>query len=272
MEGIDQQLSGNIIDALYNAANPTASNPVATVNDITDGSMPNQNSYLFQQDFDLGIIPTGWTQSTSVGTATYTQAYEVGAIGQVLLSAGGPGATRASVRYANAYNYLLAFNNCVTTKWNFYSRRAIADNGFCLQGLSNTGAGTPTGFGNTIAIIHDPLNQSGMNPGLLTNWLVCVRLQAGTFTIYNTGVAPTGLWQFFEFEYNNVIPGSHFVTVKINNVLVTTVLATDTNLFLSTGAAAGVALSPTLYCGTIVGAAAGNTLRITFFNLFRKWS
>ena len=176
------------------------------------------------------------------------------------------------MRFAVAYNHILRFNDCVTTKWNFYSRRGVADNGFCLVGLTNTGTSTPTGFGNTIALIHDPLNQSGMNPGLLTNWLVCVRLQAGTYTTYDTGVAPTSIWQFIEFEYNNVTLGSHFLEVKINNALVATVLASDPNLFVATAPAAHVALSPTLYCGTVVGAAATNTLRTTFFNLYRKWN
>jgi hypothetical protein len=271
MNGIEQYLSGDQIDAMYGASAPSASNPFATQNDIVT-IIPNQNIYTMYQYFDLGVIPPGWTQSTSVGTATYTQAYQTGAIGQVLLSAGGPGSTRASVRYANAFNYILSFASTITTKWNFYCRRPGTDNGFCLAGLSNTGSGTPIGFGNTIALIHDPLNQSGMNPGLLTNWLVCVRLQAGTFTIYNTGVAPSGTWQFVEFEYNNVIPASRYVEVKINGVVVTVVPATDTNLFLTTAPAAGVALSPTLYCGTVPGAAAGNSLRTAFFNIYRKWN
>ena len=268
---IKQILSGDIVDSLYNANTPTASNPVATISDLI-GTIPNQNAYLFSQNFNLGVIPPGWTQSTATGTVSYTQAYETGAIGQAYLSAGGPGATRASLRFATAYNHILRFNDCVTTKWNFYSRRGVADNGFCLVGLTNTGTSTPTGFGNTIALIHDPLNQSGMNPGLLTNWLVCVRLQAGTYTTYDTSVAPTGIWQFIEFEYNNVTLGSHFLEVKINNALVATVLASDPNLFVATAPAANVALSPTLYCGTVVGAAATNTLRTTFFNLYRKWN
>jgi hypothetical protein len=235
-------------------------------------SIPNQDTYFLNQYFDKGAIPSGWTQSTSGGTVSYTQAYETGAIGQVLLTAVGALATRASVRYANGFNYILAMNGCRSTTWNFYVRRPATDNGFCLVGLSNTGTSSPTGFGNTIALINDPLNQSGMNPTLITNWLVCVRLQAGTFTIYDTGVAPTGSWQFVEFYYDNTVPLSRFLTVKINDVLVTTVLGSDTNLFVSTAPAANVALSPTIYCGKIAGVVIGNTLRVAFFNLLRKWN
>lgn len=229
--------------------------------------------YAMFQNFDKGLIPQGWTQSTSVGTVSYTQAYETSAIGQVLLSAGGPGATRAAVGYSTNYNYILRFDDCVYTKWIFNARRPATDNGFCQLGLSNIITRTPTGFGNSIVIRSDKLNQSGQNPGLIQNWYVCVRkIGALAYTNYDTGIAPNGTWQNFEFEYNYSDPLNPYVNVKINGVTVVTVPGTDPNLFVSSAPGAGLALCPILYCGTVVGAAAGNTVRVSNFNLIKRWA
>lgn len=229
--------------------------------------------YSMFQNFDKGVIPQGWTQSTSVGTASYIQAYETGSIGQVLLSAGGPGATRAAIGYSTGYNYILNFSDSVYTKWNFRARRPAADNGFCQIGLSNIITGTPTGFGNSIVIRNDRLNQSGQNPGLIQNWYVCVRrIGAAAYTNYDTGIPADGLWQYFEFEYNYSNPLAPYVEVKINGVVVVTVPGTDPNLFVSSVAGAGLALCPIIYCGTVIGAAAGNTVRVSNFNLQRRWN
>lgn len=228
--------------------------------------------YSMFQNFDKGVIPQGWTQSTSVGTISYVQAYETGAVGQVLLSSGGPGATRAAVGYSTTYNYILRFDDCIYTKWNFKARRPAADNGFCQIGLSNIITGTPTGFGNSIVIRNDKLNQSGQNPGLIQNWYVCVRkIGAAAYTNYDTGIAADGTWQYFEFEYNYSNPLAPYLEVKINGVVVATVLGTDPNLFVSSAAGAGLALCPIIYCGTVIGAAAGNTVRVTNFNLQKRW-
>ena len=228
--------------------------------------------YSLFQNFDKGVIPQGWTQSTATGTISYIQAYETGAIGQVFLSAGGPGATRAAIGYSTTYNYILRFDDCVYTKWNFKIRRPATDNGFCQVGLSNIITGTPTGFGNSIVIRSDKLNQSGQNPGLIQNWYVCVRkIGAAAYTNYDTGVPANGTWQYFEFEYNYSNPASPYLEVKINGSVVATVLNTDPNLFVSTAPGAGLALSPIIYCGTVVGAAAGNTVRVTEFNLIKRW-
>jgi hypothetical protein len=232
-----------------------------------------RQQYAMFQNFDKGVIPQGWTQSTSAGTISYTQAYEVGTPGQVFLSAGGPGATRAALGFATAYNYLLRFDDCIYTKWNFRVRRAAADNGFCQIGLSNIITGTPTGFGNSIVIRSDKLNQSGQNPALIQNWYVCVRkIGAAAYTNYDTGVAATGSFQYFEFEYNFSDPLNAYLEVKIDNVVVATVLSTDPNLFVSSAPGAGLALSPNIYCGTVVGAAAGNTARVSNFNILKKWT
>jgi hypothetical protein len=274
MVGIDQQLDGNISDGLYAANNPSTGNPIATMADLTGGGggiLPADEWYILQQNFDRGVIPQGWTQSTSAPPATvsYTQPYETNAIGQVLLSAPGPAALFASVAFANGYNHILNFSDCLYTKWNSRVKRNPTNVGVALVGLANViGTAVPSVFGNVIALIHDPGNMTGANPGLLTNWLVWVKDASGQ-SIYDTLVAPDNLWQYVEFEYNYV--GVPFVEVKIGGVVVATVPNTDVNLFVSEVAGVGAGVKPVCYCGKTIAATGGNQFAVNQFNLYRKW-
>lgn len=268
MGGIEQQLSGDIVDAMYGANAPSASNPFATMADA-GGILPADKWYVLLENFDKGTTSPGWSQSTSGPvTVQYTQAYESGVIGQVYLSAGGPGAVRAGIAFGSNYNYILNFSDCLFTKWNGSIRRSPANVGVALFGLGNTNnpGGAPSGFGNVIAIVHDPNNMTGVNPGLITNWFIWVKSSAGQ-TLYDTGIAPTGIWQFPEFNYDSL-----GVEVKINNAVVVNVPITDPNLFVSQAPAAGAGLQPVIYVGKTVAASGNNQLRVDNFNLYRKWN
>lgn len=272
MSGTDikQLLTSAEYQAIRQANSPSASNPFATLDDIEGDQFGSRYIYSFKEAFDKGVIPAGWTQSTSGAGAgvVYTQAYETYSIGQVQINTNGNAISFASVIYANAINYILNFvTNCVFTKWNTLIRRAPGDVGVGLAGLANnTGSVVPSAFGNVIALVHDPNNMTTANPGLTGNWFVWVKNGVGQ-SFYNTGIAPTGVWQFVEFDYT-----SAGVEVKINGAVVVTVPTSDPNLFTSQAPAAGAGLKPVLYTGKGVATAGANSLRVDQFNLYRKWN
>lgn len=233
---------------------------------------PNQ-TYSYFENFDRGVIPSGWTQLSSGAPATvnYTQAYETGAIGQVQLNAPGPAALFASVTYSNGYNYLLNFSDCIYTKWNCRFRRDPADVGVMLVGLANVGgSAVPTVFANVIALVHDRNNMTTANPSLSNNLFVWVKDASGQ-TRYDTGIAPTNVWQKVDFEYNYSNPLAPYVNVWINDVLVVTVPGSDANLFVSQAPAAGAGLKPVIYTGKTIAATGGNSLRADSFNIIKRW-
>lgn len=273
MTDIKQLLKHSEFQAIRNANAPALANPFATMADLTGGGgiLPANQWYVLQQNFDKGVVPPGWTQATSgvPATVSYTQPYETGAIGQVQMNMPGPAAGFASLTYASGYNYLLDFSDCDYTKWNSLIRRDPAHVGVSLVGLANNGgSAVPSAFGNVIALVHDPNNMTTVNGGLTGNWFVWIKDASGQ-TLYNTGIAPTNIWQFVEFEYN--YEGVPYVEVKINGVVVATVPNTDPNLFVSQAPAANAGLKPVLYCGKTAAATGGNQLRVDQFNLYRKW-
>lgn len=274
MTDIKQLLKHSEFKAIRNANAPSSLNPFATMADIAGGGgiLPADKWYIFQENFDKGTVPLGWTQATSGGPATvsYTQAYETNSIGQAQLNAPGPAALFASLTYGNAYNYILNFTDCLYTQWNSLIRRDPGNIGVSLVGLANNGgSAVPSAFGNVIALVHDPGNMTTVNGGLTGNWFVWVKDASGQ-SLYNTGIAPTGTWQFVEFEYNNT--GVPHVEVKINGAVVATVPNTDPNLFVSQAPAANAGLKPVIYCGKTIAATGGNQLRVDQFNLYRKWA
>lgn len=229
--------------------------------------------YWLVENFDKGFIPSGWTQSTNgATTVNYTQAYENGHIGQVQMIGNGPAALRAAIGFANTFNYILNFADCLYTKWNHFVRKPSTDGGVSLVGLANRiDAATPASFNNVIAIVHDPNNMTGANPGLITNWIVLIKNATGQ-SVYNTNVAPTGIWQFVEFEYNYENPLAPYVDVKIDGILKVTVLGTDPNLFVSQAPAANAGLKPVIYNGKTAALSVNNSIRVDNFNLGRKWN
>jgi hypothetical protein len=238
---IKQLLKTDEFRGIRNANLPSALNPFATLADLSGGAgiLSPVQWYILQENFDRGVLPQGWIQTSSgpPATVSYSQIYETGAIGHVLLSAPGPAALFASVTFANGYNYLLNFSDCEFTQWNANVRRNATNVGVALVGLANVaGSAVPSVFGNVIALVHDPNNMTGANGGLVTNWFVWVKDASGQ-TLYDTGVAPNDTWQFVDFKYD-----STGVVVQINGVTVVTVPNTDPNLFVSqvSGATAGL--------------------------------
>jgi len=230
-------------------------------------------SYSSFENFDKGVIPQGWAQTSSGAPATvnYVQPYESGAIGRVVLNAPGPAALFASLTYSNGYNYLLNFSDCIFTKWNCRFKRDPANVGVMLVGMANQpGTAVPSVFANVIALVHDPNNMTGANPGLLTTFFVWIKDSSGQ-SIYNTGVSPNNTYQQVNFEYNYSNPLAPYVAVTINNVLVATVPGSDANLFVSQAAGANAGLKPVLYTGKTVAASGGNQLIVDSFNIIRRW-
>lgn len=231
-----------------------------------------RRQYLLSENFDKGVIPQGWTQASSGAPAAinYVQPYQTGAIGHVNISAPGPAALFASLVFANGYNFLLNFSDCKYTLWSGNVLRTSTDVGVALIGLTNViGTAVPSVFANVIALVHDPNNMTGANPGLTNNWFIWVKDASGQ-SLYNTGVLPSNAWQFVDFNYNNI--GTPYVEVKIDGVVVATVPNTDPNLFVSQAAGVGAGLKPCLYCGKTIAATGGNNLRVDQFNLFREWN
>lgn len=270
MSKIERFLPNDQYQAALAANSPALGNPFATIADI--GTTSN-NDYQMFQAFDKGILPQGWTQTTGAPAATnYTQPYETNAVGMIRHTSSGPTALSASIQYASTYNYLLDFSDCVYTKWDSKFSRSPLDVGVMLVGLANrAGSIVPSSFMNVIAVAHDPNNMTTVNPGLTPNLFVWVKNAVGQ-TLYDTGVAPNGVWQQVNFDYNYSNPMAPYLNVYLDGVLVVTVPGTDLNLFVSQAAGTNAGLKPVCYCGKTVAVSGTNTLKITNFNLTKRWN
>jgi hypothetical protein len=262
--GFTNTINTSVLTANRVISYPDDSGVVSLVGEQPLWSMEKQ--YLLSEDFDKGIIPSGWASSTSGGTITYTQNYETTAIGQAFLTANrGAGATRAGMIYGS--NYLLRLDDCLFTRWYGKARRALADVGMCQFGFANSNSSTPSTFGNMIVIMHDPNNMSGKNPTLITNWCFVTNRVGFSFNCLDTGIAPNGTWQNFMAEFNNV--GTPTLTMKVNGV-VTNTITNMTNVPVVL--ASGQSFAPSCYAGSTIGAVGANSIRLDKFSVFRKWS
>jgi hypothetical protein len=224
-----------------------------------------QKQFLFIEEFDKNAVPQGWNSSVSGGSIVFNQQYETGSIGQAFLQAAvGAAPIRAGLLYGA--NFILDLSDCIFTKWYIDVRRAPTNTGYTHFGLANNNTSTPNAFGNCIVIAHDPLNMSGKNPGLITNWIIITNRTGFSFTTYDTGIAPTSAWQNFEFNFSNgLVPE---LSVKVNGII-TNVITNMVNVPVVM--TSGQSMGPTAYVGAIIGAVNTNSLRLNKFSFFRKW-
>lgn len=225
----------------------------------TSISIGSTRTLFYSTDFETGALPAGWNQATaSGGTAVFNQAAETGVIGLGLLQTTAVINSRAGLQYSNGFNFLLSFLDCIFTqqifkiRWNGIPPNANITHAF---GWLNTNAAvTPSNLGNALAIMYDPSNTSGFNPGLITNLFLLARsVYGGTGnTVVNLGVLPDNVnWRDYQIIYDNVL---NEVRVYRDMVL----LKTLTNLAnvpggLIKGAipiGAGTALQPNIYLGS----------------------
>lgn len=241
-------------------------------------------SYSLIEQFDMGITPQGWTTATqgAGSSVTYTQAYESGVIGQAFVQSTQSAINnRAGIIFASNYNYILAFDDCVYTSFRTKLRNGTGAMTNIIQvGLGNTitpanvVVGAPlTGFGNTIAFRMDPLNKTGENPGLITNWFLFTKKAGVGFNTVDTGVAYTpATFQDLGFIVDYTIPLAPVIRAYINDVLVAT-LVVNANVPISSGPGAGLGLSQMAFTGS--GGFSGGpatTLRINDMALYRLWN
>lgn len=243
-------------------------------NDWINISMSNGTvkTFFYSTDFELGVAPAGWNASTVTGgTATYTQAAETGVIGQVLLQTSAAAGSRVGYQYSSNFNFLLSFLDSIYTEQIFKIRwngaPPVANVVHAFGWLNTNAPATPAALGNTLAIMYDPSNTTGFNPGLITNLFLIARGVYGVTgnTIVNLGVAPNTSWSEFNLIYDNI---ANEVRVYRDTVLLTTL----TNLAnvpggLIKGAipiGAGNSLQPNIYLSnsTTVAPGAVSGLRV----------
>jgi len=237
------------------------------------------NQYLLNEEFDKGATPAGWTIS-AIGAGSsfsFIQAYETGAIGQVLLSGTqGVPQNRVGIIFASGYNYILRLDDSKYTVWFCKIRpNNTATNAFHQVGLSNSIL-IPTllnGFGNTIALRYDPQNRGGGNSGLITNWFLYTKKSGVGENAIDTGVSFTSSgWLNCMFIFDNSVPASPVLRLYINNSLVATI-TNMVNVPTNIAPGAGVALSPMAFVGTgaVTGGAAYG-IRVTKFSIYKLWT
>lgn len=288
MVGIEQQLDGDISDALYNANAPSAANPVATKADLTQGTntipaFADEKQFLQVTDFNTGSLPVGWTGSvTGTGAAVvYTQAYESGVSpGMALATLTTTNLSRVSLLTGSGYQYMRSFTDGPETtyfaqvRWN---GAPPVTNAVQILGWLNSNSFSPLPtIGNTLAIVYDPSNASGVNPGLITNLFLLARSNYGgtANTVVDLGILPDAVnWRSYKITYDNVL---NQVRVYRGNVLLTTLLdmsnvpGGSVKGIIPTGATNGVAAG--FYITNQGTAPAGSGIRVAKISVFKRYS
>jgi len=236
MVGIEQQLDGYISDALYAANAPSAANPVATKADLTQGTntipaFADEKQFLQVTDFNTGSLPVGWTGSVSgTGAAVvYTQANEPGVSpGMALATLTTTTLSRVSLLTGSGSQYMRSFTDGPETtyfaqvKWHTVPP---VTNAAQILGWINSNSFSPLStIGNTLAIVYDPGNATGTNPGLITNLFLLARSNYGgtANTVLDLGILPDAVnWRAYKIVYDNVLSE---VRVYRDNVLLATLL------------------------------------------------
>jgi hypothetical protein len=287
MVGIDQQLDGNISDGLYAANTPSTANPFATMADVGEGIpfFGDERQYVQVTNFDTGSLPVGWSGSVSGAgsSVVYTQVTESGiSPGMALATITTTAAGRVSLVTGSGYQYMPSFIDAIESvyftqvRWN-----AIPSLTNCVQilGWINSNAAlTPSALGNVLAIMYDPANTSGFNPGLITNLFLVARSNYNgptANTVVDLGVTyNTAIWRSFKIVYDNVLSE---VRVYRDNVL----LATLTNManvpggsvrgLIPPGAIAGLQAGFYISNGGVSGGT-GASMRIGKVTVFKRYS
>lgn len=229
---IEQQLDGNIVDALYAANAPSTSNAVATKADLTTNTntippFADEKQFLQVTDFNTGVLPVGWTGSVNLGTIVYSTVTEAGTSpGFALVTMPTTTLARVSITTGSGFQYMPTFTDGPETTYFIQMRwNAVPSPTNCAQifGWINTNSFTPVPtMGNTLAIMYDPSNVSTFNPTLITNLFLIARSTyngATANTVVDLGVSYDLNWRSYKIVYDNVLGQ---VRVFKDNVLLTT--------------------------------------------------
>jgi len=334
--GLEQQLSGDIINALY--AGDSQPLPVSLSNPYSTKAFGMPNTYLAVTEWDQSAIPTNWTQTLNgSGAAGVNPQPLPGTMGIYQLASGVTAGGRAAARFATSANLLATFTDANYTSLLFriqtpnfpsllqktltftvvagtFAALDVITNGLGASGTivainlattvitvsfitgtfaigntitSGAKSGTVTNVqngynsafqmgwintasqvagasGNTLAIMYDPANISGFNPGLITNLFLLARCVTGQVsgatgnTVLDLGVTQNNSgYDNYEIIYDNLLAQ---VRVYRNNILLNTL----TDLSNVPGSptrviVAGNNLSPTWYAGNSATVALGTT-------------
>jgi len=287
MVGIDQQLDGNISDGLYAANNPSTSNPIATMADVGEGIpfFADERQYVQITNFDTGSLPVGWSGSVSGAgsTVVYTQVSESGiSPGMALATLGTATNARVSLVTGSGFQYMPSLIDAIESVYFCQARwNGVPSPTNCVQilGWINRNAFTPlSAMGNALAIMRDPNNASGFNPGLITNLFLIARSTYNgptANTIVDLGVPYDNVtWRSYKIVYDNVLSE---VRVYRDNVLLTTL----TNMANVPGGSVRGVIPPAatngLQAGFYLGNAAaapatGSAIRIAKVTVFKRYS
>jgi hypothetical protein len=227
-----------------------------------------QKSYYLYEDFDKGVVPAGWTVATlNAGSAvTFVSNYQALSIGQArLVITTVLASSRAGIRFANAYNYLLQLDDAPYTKWGFNIRPEVAVSNVVMQiGLTNTIAAALGGFGNTIALRYDPTNLTGENPALIANWFLFTKRTGFGTNAVDTGIPLTNVnYEEWVFVLDNTNIAAPVLSLYYNGLLVAQIVSM-VNVPLNV--AAGNSLNPHAFIGN--GAAVGGAAQALRFDKF----
>jgi len=193
-----------------------------TGNNNTDfipyNSIGSPKTYFYSQDFEIGALPSGFSQFSSSGTTVHNNPQELGTLGicQIYVPSVTANA-RVGIQYSSGVNYLLRFTDSLYTELSFKIRFKTtspptpamvipAVSSVCMFGWINTNSMANGASGNTLAIMYDPSNISGYNTGGITNLFLLARATYGTptaNTIVDLGVLPDTNWRNFSIVYDN---------------------------------------------------------------------
>jgi hypothetical protein len=187
--------------------------------------------YVQVTNFDTGSLPVGWSASVS-GTGSsvvYNQKTESGTSpGMAFATIGTLAAARVSLITGSGYQYMPSLIDGPETtyfiqmRWNVIP--SLTNCAQVLGWINSTSSLTPSGMGNTLAIMYDPANVSGFNPGLITNLFLLARANYNgptANTVVDLGVTFDTNWRFYKITYDNIL---NEVRVYRDNVLLTTLL------------------------------------------------
>lgn len=110
MSGIEQQLSGDIIDALYWGSSMPL--PQGLNNPFSTRSFGTTKTYLAVTEWENAAVPSNWTQTLSgSGAASVNPQPAAGTMGIYQLGTGVTAGGRAGLRYATSANLLATFTD-----------------------------------------------------------------------------------------------------------------------------------------------------------------
>lgn len=198
---IEIVLDGNIVDALYAASDPSSSNRFITANEVPTGTESITYKY---NDFITGNDLSDCVNTAAGGGAINNNQPPETETNGIALYQTPAGANIRAGGMVGVNAILLDLFSSSYISFKIRKRLVVVTGGFVCWGwgIENTLISNI----NAIEFYVDPLNVTGTNPGLSTNYLIRIRKSSVNTVVVNTGIAQVNRWHNWEIKYYNAGP------------------------------------------------------------------